>query len=144
MSHLPPGYPTVYQPGNMYPTVSQPSIYPPPQQPPPSYQTSLPQPGPYTIPGGFNQQQVYPTNPNSVYLPNYQPPSQQYQQPTIYVQQQTVIPPTLKTYRVGGGRDGVTQWSRWNGKASNTRVEGWEFVFSVDRKYLTDRLYHLV
>ena len=52
-SHLPPGYPTVYQPGNMYP--GEPSTYPPPQQPPSYYQTSLPQPGPYTIPGGFKQ-----------------------------------------------------------------------------------------
>ncbi|EFC41597.1 predicted protein [Naegleria gruberi] len=41
--------------------------------------------------------------------------------------------PTTRYYRIGGGKDGVSTWTKWNGLPCLTVVEGWEVVFEVDQ-----------
>ncbi|KAG2391778.1 hypothetical protein C9374_013263 [Naegleria lovaniensis] len=71
--------------------------------------------------------------PNQGYTPNYQQPYYP-QQPQIYQQPQVQVHslPMTRILRIGGGKDGVTHWTRWQGK-TNSSVDGWEMKFKVDQ-----------
>ncbi|KAL9654975.1 hypothetical protein ABK040_008764 [Willaertia magna] len=114
--------------------------------PPPTYTPTVPSYTPTYVPPPTNTSiYIQPTVPviqptMPIIQPNLPPSGGMYPNLNSSIYVQPTAPPmvpqnTMNTktkYRIGGGNDGTTTWTIWNGKPCSTTVRGWGVEFDVD------------